>query len=249
VPFGSYKDFADCVSQNGDKADPHAYCGTIQAATEKALAHDADVRKSTMTASVDGTEHPASDFAYVPDPSMPSTWKFPIFDAAHARNALARFTQADIPASDQAAVRAKIVAAAAKHGVDVSTEKGFIIAKTDDVQNQVFGWASVSMRDGELLTDLQGDQIEPAELEKAAYDFVLTARSANEMHDGAPVGQLIESVVVTPEKLSAMGLVNKSAPTAGLWVGFQLEPASYAKVKAGAYRMFSIEGRAVPVAV
>lgn len=121
----------------------------------------------------------------------------------------------------------------------------FKIAKTNDVRNQVFGWASVSMRDGELLTDLQGDEIEPAELEKASHDFVLNARVANEMHAGGPIGKLIEAVFVDPAKLAAMGLVNKSAPDVGLWVGFQLEPASYAKVKAGEFSMFSIEGTAV----
>ena len=34
MPFGEYKDFADCVAKNSDKKDPKAYCGTIQAAAE-----------------------------------------------------------------------------------------------------------------------------------------------------------------------------------------------------------------------
>jgi hypothetical protein len=42
-----------------------------------------------------------------------------------------------------------------------------------------------------------------------------------------------------------MGLVSKTAPHVGWWVGFHLEdPALFAKVKAGDYTMFSIEGRA-----
>jgi hypothetical protein len=52
-----------------------------------------------------------------------STWKFPIHDKAHARNALARFNQAKgIPASEKGKVRSKIVAAAKKFGIEVSSE-------------------------------------------------------------------------------------------------------------------------------
>src|ERR1041384_182018 len=245
MPFGSYKDFADCVAQNGDKADPHAYCGTIQAATEKALAHDAAIRKSTMTASVDGTEHPAGDFAYVPDPAKPSTWKFPIFDAAHARNALARFDQADLPAGDKAAVKAKIMAAAQQHGVDVSAEKGFIVAKVDEEQRIVFGWASVAMMDeSEPVVDLQDDIIEGPTLEKAMYDYVRRYAVVNDMHRGGAVGDLVESFVVTPEKLQAMGLTRSGAPAVGAWVGFKLDEGQWDAYKRGERPMFPIEGQA-----
>lgn len=30
MPFGPYRDFADCVSKNGDKADPEAYCAALE---------------------------------------------------------------------------------------------------------------------------------------------------------------------------------------------------------------------------
>lgn len=30
MPFGDYKDFADCVSKNADKEDPKGYCASIQ---------------------------------------------------------------------------------------------------------------------------------------------------------------------------------------------------------------------------
>lgn len=42
-----------------------------------------------LTKMVDGIEHPARDFAYVPDPQKPSTWKLPVFDKAHADMAVA----------------------------------------------------------------------------------------------------------------------------------------------------------------
>ena len=36
MPFGPYEDFADCVAQNQDKADPGAYCAAIQAVAKAA---------------------------------------------------------------------------------------------------------------------------------------------------------------------------------------------------------------------
>ena len=41
MPFGPYEDFADCVAQNQDKADPGAYCAAIEAVA-KASATKAD---------------------------------------------------------------------------------------------------------------------------------------------------------------------------------------------------------------
>ena len=34
IPFGDYKNFADCVSKNQNKDDPEAYCATIQKKAE-----------------------------------------------------------------------------------------------------------------------------------------------------------------------------------------------------------------------
>lgn len=64
---------------------------------------------------VDGEEHPASDFAYVPDPEVPSTWKLPIFDAHHVGGALAAMTSdyrgraVEIPESARAEVMQRIL--------------------------------------------------------------------------------------------------------------------------------------------
>lgn len=77
--------------------------------------------EETKTKRKGGKDLHASDFAYVGDSQDPSTWKLPIHDAAHARNALARFNQTQgIPSDEKAAVLAKIKRAAKKFGVDVS---------------------------------------------------------------------------------------------------------------------------------
>lgn len=64
---------------------------------------------------VDGEEHPASDFAYVPDPEKPSTWKLPIFNARHVGAALAAMTsdyrgrEVEIPEEDRKKVMMRIL--------------------------------------------------------------------------------------------------------------------------------------------
>lgn len=129
--------------------------------------------------------------------------------------------------------------------IQQEAEKRLQVVKLDEAERLVFGWASVAVEDGDvLLVDKQGDSIEPGELERAAYDFTEHSRVANEMHAGDPVGQLVESFVVTPEKLEAMGLLRKSAPKVGYWVGFRVSPETFAKAKAGQLPMFSIEGTA-----
>lgn len=56
-------------------------------------------------------------YAYPQNP--PSKSKLPIFDKAHARNALARFNQAQIPSAAKAGVLAKIKRACRKFGIKV----------------------------------------------------------------------------------------------------------------------------------
>lgn len=87
-----------------------------------------------QTKSVGGVEHPAKDFAYVGNPDDVSTWKYPIFDASHTRNALARWGQEkDIPAAEKSKVFARIKAAATKHGVEVSEKSEKFIKSLYDV--------------------------------------------------------------------------------------------------------------------
>lgn len=142
-------------------------------------------------------------------------------------------------------------------------ETDFRIAKLDDAQSLVFGYANVSVSKctaqgiGGLVEDLQLDTVPPDELEKAAYEFVLKFREADEMHAGDAIGHLVESMVFTPDKLEKMC----TDPTTGTidiaaldvmkrilpprwWVGFKLAPTSYQAVKSGKFKMFSIAGEA-----
>lgn len=124
----------------------------------------------------------------------------------------------------------------------VTIVEEFKITKTVADQNLVFGYANVSVRkNGEQVQDLQDDMIDPDDLEKAAYEFVEKYRAANVNHEGCQVGDLVECVALTIEKMEAMGIPAGTVPQ-GIWLGFKVNDATFAKVKNGELRMFSIEG-------
>jgi len=117
------------------------------------------------------------------------------------------------------------------------------IAKIDAEQRLVFGWANVAIeKSGDQIVDAHGDKIDIEDLETAAYDFNLTFRATGTSHVGVSKGRLVESFVVTPEKLEAIGLAKDALPL-GWWVGFRVDDdAAWEGVKKGDYRMFSIQG-------
>lgn len=137
-----------------------------------------------------------------------------------------------------------------KSGFDMAGQ----ITGINEDKHQVFGWASIVQKDGEPVVDMQGDYIGVEELEKAAYDYVQNSRVGGAMHyrvddegnvieKSAPyhAADLIESFVVTPEKISKMGLPD-STPV-GWWVGFKVNDSEvWDMVKSGEWKGFSIHG-------
>jgi len=140
----------------------------------------------------------------------------------------------------------------------------FKICKTDEDQCLVFGFANVSIskrtavaEGGEQFFDLQEDSIPPADLEAAAYEHVLEFREADDDHKGPATGQLVESIIFTPDKLEKFaadpvtGEVNqedlavlKRLFPCRWWVGYKMNKASFDMVKSGKFTMFSIAGEA-----
>lgn len=121
------------------------------------------------------------------------------------------------------------------------------ILKFDDEQQIVYGWASV-VRDkaGNTVVDHQGDIIQPEELEKAAAGYVLNYRDTGERHDPSrrKKGKLTASIVFTEETKKALGIPEGILPD-GWFVGYHIEDRdTWEKLKAGTYKMFSIEGEA-----
>jgi hypothetical protein len=119
-----------------------------------------------------------------------------------------------------------------------------VFSKLDEDRQLAFGWASVAtVGDEPALVDKQGDVLDVPSLEEAVYDYVLESRDADEMHQRAGVGQLVESMMFTAEKIEKMGLDPAVVPI-GWWVGFRVtDPEVWGRVKDGTYRQFSIRGR------
>ena len=124
------------------------------------------------------------------------------------------------------------------------------ITKKDEEKQYVFGWAKIAIGiDGEQLVDRQNDLVDAEVLEETAYRFVEFYREAGEMHERGGAGVLIESVMFTKEKMTAMNIPEGIVPE-GWWVGFHItDDEIWEKVKDGTYNMFSIEGRARRVEV
>lgn len=121
-------------------------------------------------------------------------------------------------------------------------------SKMDEDKHQVFGWASIVEIDGQPIVDRQGDWIEPAEIEKAAYKYVLESRKGGHQHrrtdDDQPfhASDMIESIVFTPEKIEKMGLPDDFP--VGWWVGYKVHDGeTWEKVKKGDITGFSIHGK------
>ena len=164
----------------------------------------------------------------------------------------------DQASTDDPAGKAPGIAGLPSGPQDETFELTADIVKVDKAEQLVFGWASIVSINDKLVTDVQGDRIEPTVLEAAAYDFCLHARVAGHMHeDGTDgdieqVGDLIESIVFTPEKTAAMlkslkaqGIDAKmTMPFCGWWIGFHLTNGKvFSRVASGELRAFSVGGR------
>lgn len=134
-----------------------------------------------------------------------------------------------------------------------SIETKATIVKLDGEQRHVFGVFSVAKVGEDLVIDHEGDTISPEELENAAYNHVLEARIAGENHVRKGVGDLIESVVLTPEKCAAIvkaladtGITATiDIPAVCWWGGYHVhDDAVWKAVKDGDYVSFSIGGTA-----
>lgn len=122
-------------------------------------------------------------------------------------------------------------------------EAEFKVVKVDEEQRIIYGWASVTKVDGELVVDRQGDIIETETLHKAVNDFMEHIRVGKLMHSGEPVGQIIHSFPVSKDIMSALGIqTNKEG-----WItGYKVyDDAIWEDVKSGKWAAFSIGGAAI----
>ena len=129
-------------------------------------------------------------------------------------------------------------------------EKLVRIVKTDAARHLAFGWAYVAEEaDGTRVLDHSDEFVAKEDLEDAAYMFTLAFREGDERHTEEVKAHLVESFVVTDEKLEKMGLAPDALPR-GWWTGFYVpDDEVFAKITSGEYAMFSIGGIAEREAV
>lgn len=119
------------------------------------------------------------------------------------------------------------------------------IAKMDKKQQIVFGWAYVTHdTEGNVNVDKSGDFIDAVEeIEKSAYDYVLSSRKGDADHTNVQSGRLVESIVFTPDKIEKMGIPPGTVPL-GWWLGYKVDdPEVWKRVEKGELRAFSIHGK------
>lgn len=118
-------DNTDDTDADGDDDNTRAAKAVRRAEHRAAFVAELEKRAEdgkVRTKKVDGKNLPASAFAYVGDKNDTSTWKLPVHDADHARNALARLNQTEaIPADKKAGVLRKLKSAAKKFGIDAKS--------------------------------------------------------------------------------------------------------------------------------
>jgi hypothetical protein len=125
--------------------------------------------------------------------------------------------------------------------MDQNVTKSADILKLDAERRIAWGWASVSTVKGELVTDLQGDTITPAEMEKMADRFMSSARMAKAMHEGDQIGEVLHSFPLTAELAKAFGM---ETDREGWIIGMKVhDDAVWRGFTEGTYKAFSIGGK------
>jgi hypothetical protein len=123
------------------------------------------------------------------------------------------------------------------------------IAKYDDQNGIVTGWAALSSANDKPLIDFHNELCLVSELEKAAHSLMLEggAGKAGEMH-AERVGDVVESMVLSKEKALALGLGD--VKTEGWIVSLKLrDSGAIQRVKDGERNELSIHGMAKRIPV
>ena len=113
----------DAEERKSKAKDAGVAAGEVDVEVPDDGADSGEDRDGAKTKTVSGKILHSGDFAWVGDAGDPSTWKLPVHDEGHAKNALARFNQTQgIPADKKEGVWKKIVGACKKFGIQVSEQ-------------------------------------------------------------------------------------------------------------------------------
>lgn len=115
----------------------------------------------------------------------------------------------------------------------------FQVAKVDEGEGIVYGYAFVCKVNGKPYVDSQRDYIPERAMLKAAYKFSVGMRKMDQMHDEVTCGQVVYLFPLTTEIAKAF---NIRTDKTGLLIGVKPTPDVLAKFKSGTYKGFSIGG-------
>lgn len=120
------------------------------------------------------------------------------------------------------------------------------VLKADQAQQIVYGWAGQYLTvDGQPIEDLQGDVIEPDEIQKAAENFVKDYGTSGIHHEGKSVGQIVASLVTTPDIVKAFFPDSAGRVPVGWIIGvYYPDKKVFDRVVSGELPMFSVQGNA-----
>lgn len=108
----------------------------------------------------------------------------------------------------------------------------------------VTGWAYVARNEnGEAVYDQGYDTtIDPEDLEKAFFAYMLNSGQLDIMHNELPVGRVCGGLVTTKQMQLAMGVTNPIKE--GIFFSVRIDDdATWEQVERGEFPMFSIGGR------
>ena len=112
--------------------------------------------------------------------------------------------------------------------------------RLEPARRVALGWASVVSVGGADIVDKQDDILDLDSLDVAVHGYMIESRETGEMHRTFGIGKVVGSLVVTPEKLSALGMTSDRM---GWVVEVFIEDMDvWAKVVDGTYPAFSIGG-------
>lgn len=194
-------------------------------------------------ASVSGDPVHRNKFAYVGDPEDKSTWKLPIHDESHVRNAMARFGQTDLPANQRSDVAHKLVRAAKAHGIDTSGFEEAHLAETrhqlSDVKDGLVRIAIAQTgdyeKDGRPFT-ISGEDLKSMARHLKEREVPLDYEHLSANPDAPPGHSRASGWITAPDKIEAGP--NGSQILYG-WA--QFTPACLTAIKNREYKYFSPE--------
>jgi phage I-like protein len=215
-------------------------------------------------ATVKGEKVDKSDFGYAPG-DEPSEWKFPLQDAGHVRDAMARFNQSkDIPAEAKAALKRKIIERAHKFGIDTSNfEKEYASEEATGNRPQATGFSVVLLDAGAAAATPEGLDLHapgaqlreiavavPGTFVKGGRDFSITPEMMREMQANFAKrknGQVVidyehaseDPAVAKGGPVPAAGWIHALSANGKLTALVEWTPKAEEMLRAGEYRFFS----------